>query len=325
MKISKKTRVFIIYVIVFILAALLIGYLFFYRSIIEGASTADQTATKAIRDATGSLGKTDATFTTNLTALEKSTNKTFQTAGLAIKALNTVISGIKDKKSTDISEGYKNLTGLFTGDRGTDLTASMKTPTNIDESNKYSVATFVYSTLETAKSLITSAAFLGITEAKETADKINDAKGPHTILPLPSDKSYPTSLSDTQNAARKLTNNVDKPGTTDQADIDKANGILKKILDGGDKQKYAANATVSTFNTVKYKLIVEGTSKETGILPKNETGIPKLKSGYDITSIVQTTTALTTLSGIANNSLSGVKISPVPIDAAKLAIFSGNK
>jgi hypothetical protein len=283
MKISKKTRTLIIYVIVFLLAALLIGYFFFKRSTVE-ALTPGQTAAKAVKEAASA-----ATLGSGNLKLDSATSDTaIAPAANALINLNMVVSGIKSGDGNLISSGMKGLTALS----GNTSAGRSSVPTTAADALTYSVSTVVDTAYQNAITRITIDAY---------TNKNSPATKTASDLPSPSGNSVET-------AATSITKKQD--ATDEDRANNKAAATNLINLANNDKTGNVAKSIVAVYTGVQNKYKMIGTPlNEKPIIPSV---LPSNAKGYDSTSIQSFKDTITTLSSDAKVFITG-KI----IDAAK--------
>jgi hypothetical protein len=298
MKISKKTRVFIIYVIVFILAALLICYLFFYRSIIEGANTVKQDAAQGIKEGVGYAGTKDITEYIN----KAKKDDDFKIAADALQHYDKIVKGIAGKNEADITSGLKSLTDLYTTNN-TIIKASLTALnppidlTKVTDSTlavKYCSSKVIDSMMQTAKVRIAAAAYSKNTAAVTAANTIS----------TPDDSSK-------KSAAELLTNKVSANPVQENADAVAAEKLLTIAKDAN-----VAKAIVAAVAAINNKFDVLGYAPpvgKTNIKPSIPKSLSKLKD-YDSLTVNNIATALTTLSTSADSELKNAKITAAAVD-----------
>jgi hypothetical protein len=299
MKISKKTRVFIIYVIVFILAALLIGYLFFNRSIIEGANTVKQDAAQGIKEGVGYSGTKDITEYIN----KAKKDDDFKIAADALQYYDKIVKGLVNKTEADVTSGFKSLTDLYTANNtiiNSNL-AALNPPTDLTKVTdsklavKYCSSKVIDSMLQSAKARIAAAAYKNVNVAAvKAADTIS--------VPDVSSKTY---------AANLLTNKVSANPVQESNDEAAAKNLLTIAADAN-----AAKAIVAAVAAINNKYDVLGYSPpvgKTNIKPSIPKSLSKLKD-YDTFTINTIATALTTLSSSVDNALKDAKITEAAVD-----------
>lgn len=274
MKISKKTRTLIIYGIVFLLAALLIGYFFFKRSTVE-ALTPVQTAAKSVKAAADAAAEGK-----NLNLDSATSDPAIAPAANALINLNMVAKGINSGNADLISSGMTKLTALS----GNTSASRSSVPKTAAEALTYSVSTVVDTAYQNAVTKITVDAYIN--------------KNPVVVKVA---STLPAPSGNVEAAATFITN---KQAATD---LDRANNKAAATslinLANNDNTGNVAKSIVAVYAGTQNKLKMLGSPLNekpviTSVLPKNA-------NGYDSTSIQPLTDTITNLSSDAVTLITG--------------------
>jgi hypothetical protein len=275
MKITKKTRTLIIYVIIFLLAVLFVGYFFFKWSTVE-ALTPGQTAAKAVKAAADAAAEGR-----NLNLDSATSDPVIAPAANALINLDMVASGINSGNANLISSGMTKLTALS----GNTSAGRSSVPKTAADALTYSVSTVVDTAYQNAVTKITIDAY---------KNKNSPAAEVASNLQLPSGNSVVTAATFITN--KQAANDLDKANN-------KAAATSLINLANNDKTGNVAKSIVAVYAGTQNKLNMLGSPlNEKPVIPSV---LPKNAKGYDSTSIQPLTDTITTLSSDAVTLITG--------------------